>query len=173
MINIRIIFFFLLGTVFFFLLLRYQGKLETKESPLGIVSLELARNPTQVKEIINSWSNNDLIGNAKTNVWIDFLLIPFYSLLFYTLCGSISVRTGGQIAKIGVMLAFASVIAGLLDVMENMLMLLTLNGVFNYFTVILTSFFAASKFILLALALLYVIPFGIRLISLKILNGRD
>ena len=173
MINIRIILFFLLGTIFFFLLLRFQGKLEMKESPMGIVSLELARNPAQAKEIVAAWQKNDLIGNAKTNVWIDFLLIPFYSLLFYTLCGSISVRTSGQIAKIGVMLAFGSLIAGFLDIMENILMLLTLNGFSNYLTVILTSFFAASKFILLALALLYVIPFGLRLISLKIINGRN
>lgn len=139
---------------------------------MGIVSLELARNPAQAKEIVTAWQHNDLIRNAKTNVWIDFLLIPFYSLLFYTLCGSISVRTGGQIAKTGVMLAFASLIAGVLDVLENILMLLTLNGVSNYLTVILTSFFAASKFILLALALLYVIPFGLRLITLKIAGGR-
>ena len=139
---------------------------------MGIVSLELASTPSQSKDIIKEWRNNELIGNAKTNVWIDFLFIPFYSLLFYTLCGSISVRTTGQVAKIGVMLAFGSLIAGLFDVFENLLMMLSLNGISNYLVVILTSFFAAAKFTLLALALLYVIPFGLRVISLKIINTK-
>lgn len=173
MINIRITIFFLLGTIFFFLLLRYQGTLEHKVSPMGIVSLELARNPEQVKNIVTAWKTDGLIATARLNIWLDFLFIPFYSLLFYTLCGSISVRSNGQVAKIGVMLAFAALIAGLLDILENLLMLFSLNGIFNYITVILTSFFASSKFILLGLALLYVIPFGFRVIVMKIKRPED
>ena len=69
-----------------------------------------------------------MIPRAKTNIWIDFFFIPFYTMLFYTLCGSISVRMLGIPAKLGVLLAFGSLLAGLFDVTENILMLFSLNG---------------------------------------------
>lgn len=173
MINIRIIIFFLLGTVCMSLVLRYHSKLEHQVSPLGIVSLELAKSGAEVKNIVTTWKDAGLIRNARQNIWLDFLFIPFYSLLFYTLCGSISVRMKGFAAKMGVMLAFFAVIAGLLDVLENILMLVSLGGVFSGITAMLTSFFAILKFILLGLALLYVIPLGLRIIFLKMIHGQS
>ncbi len=173
MINIRIIIFLLLATVCFFLLLRYQGRLENKTSPLGIVSLEFAGSPAQVKEIRAGWKAENKLQRARNNILLDFLFIPFYSMLFYTLCGSISVRSRGFVAKAGVMLAFGALVAGLLDFFENILMLFSLGGLVSQLTVILTSFFASSKFILLVLALLYVIPFGLVVIIQKLAYGKS
>lgn len=171
MINIRIILFFFIATLGGFLLLRIQGRLETKETPLGIVSLELASTTTEVRDILMAWQPEELTGRARTNILLDFLFIPLYSLLFYTLCGSISVRTRGLVAKMGVMLAFGALIAGLFDIFENILMLLSLSNHYNYLTTLLTAFFAVAKFILLGLALLYVIPFGIIVIVRKLIYG--
>jgi hypothetical protein len=173
MINIRIILFFFIATLGVFLLLRIQGRLETKEAPLGIVSLELASTTTEVKSILKAWETEAMISTAKNNILLDFLFIPLYSLIFYTLCGSISVRTRRIVAKMGVVLAFGAVIAGLFDVFENILMLLSLNDHYNYLTVLLTAFFAVTKFILLGLALLYVIPVGIVVIIRKLIYGDD
>jgi hypothetical protein len=170
MINIRIIFFLLAGTLFFFLLLRFQGKLETKFSPASIVSLELAHDAASVKDITTIWYQEGMTSRAKTNIWIDFLFIPFYAMLFYTLCGSISVRMNGIPAKLGVLLAFGSLVAGLLDVLENMLMLFALNGHFNNFFAFLTTVFATVKFSLLLLAIVYILPLGLRLLLLRKIN---
>jgi len=167
MINIRIIFFLLAGTLFFFLLLRFQGKLETKLSPAAIVSLELAHDAESVHAITSIWNQEGMTSRAKTNIWIDFFFIPFYTMLFYTLCGSISVRMKGIPAKLGVLLAFGSLVAGLFDVLENILMLFALQGHYNDVSALLTAFFATVKFSLLLLALLYILPLGIRLLILR------
>jgi hypothetical protein len=167
MINIKIIFFLLAGTLFFFLTLRFQGKLETKASPLGIVSLELAHKSEAIQKILSAWEKEDMIPRAKTNIGIDFFFIPFYSMLFYTLCGSISVRMLGIPAKLGVLLAFGSFLAGLFDVSENILMLFSLNNHHNNFTALLTAVFAYAKFSLLLMAIAYVIPLGLRILILR------
>ena len=85
-------------------------------------------------------------------------------MLFYTLAGSISVRMKNKAATAGVLLAFFSLIAGFLDVLENILMLLATYGWYNHLTAILTAFFAYMKFLLLFIALLYIILFGIGVI---------
>jgi hypothetical protein len=170
MINIKIIFFLLAGTLLFFLALRFQGKLETKETPFGIVSLELAHKSETIREILTAWQKEDMIPRAKANIWIDFFFIPFYSMLFYTLCGSISVRMLGFPAKLGVLLAFGSLLAGLFDVAENILMLFSLNDHHNNLTAFLTAFFAYAKFSLLILALAYVLPLGLRILILRIMG---
>lgn len=161
MINIKIILFLLAGTLFFFFLLRWQGQaLVSDDSPAGIVSLELAVNKENTANIIESWITEGVITNARNNILIDFLFIPFYVMLFYTLCGSISVRNSGRIAMMGVLLAFCSLIAGFFDVIENIFMLSSTYSMFSQLTSMLTAFFAASKFILLLIALLYVAFLG-------------
>jgi hypothetical protein len=172
MINIRIILFLLASTLGIFLLLRVQGNLETNESPLGILSLEFASQPERITAITDAWESEGMTGRARANIWIDFLFIPFYAMLFYTLCGSISVRMKAFPAKLGIFLAFGAMMAGMMDVFENILMLFSLRGHFNGVTAWLTTFFAAGKFLLLALALLYVIPLGLRLIVRRIFSAR-
>jgi hypothetical protein len=173
MINIRIILFLLTATLGIFLLLRFQGNLQTGKSPMGILSLEFAHKPACITEITHAWSSEGMMGRARANIWIDFLFIPFYAMLFYTLCGSISVRMKDFPAKLGIFLAFGALIAGLLDVLENILMLFSLNGNYNGVTAFLTAFFATGKFVLLLLAALYVVPLGLRLIILKLIPAKQ
>lgn len=171
MTNIRIIFFLLTGTLFFFLVLRFQGKqLQTPATPAGIVSFELAGTVQETNTMLDAWKSKSATGSARMNILIDFLFIPFYALMFYTLCGSISVRHHGKAASLGVLLAFFSLIAALFDVLENLLMLAATYGWYNQATTILTAFFAAAKFSLLALSLLYVVLLGLPLLIKKI-NG--
>jgi hypothetical protein len=170
MINIRIYLFLLSGTLLLFLLLRIQGKalINIPPSPLGIVSLELAKSEHHTREIISEWNKMGLLGTAKRNVILDFLFIPFYSLLFYTICGSISVRLTGTVSKLGVLLAFFSLIAGLLDVFEDFFLLLSLQFHFSNVISMLTFVFASLKFFLLSVALLYALLFGAKLIVEKL-----
>lgn len=165
MINIKIKLFLLAATLFFFLLLRYQGAdLIRPYSPKGIVSLEIAPSAEAISAVLAGLKADDLIGKTRQNIFIDFFFIPFYAMLFYTLAGSISVRMKGKAATAGVLLAFFSLIAGLFDVFENILILLATYGIYNDFTAILTAIFASAKFLLLFVALLYIILFGLRVI---------
>jgi hypothetical protein len=168
MINIKIKLFLLAATLFFFLVLRFQGaELVRSYSPKGIVSLEIAPSAKATAEVLNGFTADGLIAKTRQNILIDFFFILFYSMLFYTLAGSISVRMQGKAATAGVLLAFFSLIAGLFDVIENILMLLATYGWYNDLTAILTTFFASTKFLLLFIALLYIIPFGIVVIMKK------
>jgi hypothetical protein len=81
-------------------------------------------------------------------------------MLFYTLCGSISVRRTGLSAKLGVLLAFFSLIAGMFDVLENILMMFSSFSLYTSISALLTAMLAGFKFFLLFLALLYVIFVG-------------
>ena len=167
MINIRIKLFLLAGTLFFFLALRFQGSgLQQPFAPKGIISLELASTNSQAETIIIGWTEQGLIKKARNNIWLDFFFIPFYVMLFYTFCGSISIRLHALSAKLGVLLAFFSLIAGLFDILENLLMLFATYGVHNDITTLFTAFFALSKFILLGLSLIYVIFFGIPVLAM-------
>ncbi len=170
MINIRIYLFLLGGTLLLFLLLRLQAKplMDNPVSPFGILELELAKKVSNTQEIVSVWKQMNLLGTARRNVMLDFLFIPFYSLLFYTLCGSISVRLSGGVSKLGILLAFSSLIAGLLDVLENFCMLLSLYSHYSDAISFLTFIFASLKFFLLGLALIYVLLFGAKLIVGKL-----
>ena len=167
MINIRIILTLLTITLGIFLVMCIQGKLETHASPLGIVSLEFANSQKRITEIKDQWTLNGMLERARTNIRMDYLFIPFYAMLFYTLCGTISVRMHRGWAKLGVLLAFGALVAGLLDAGENLLMLLALRGISSNSTAVLTSVLAGVKFLLLGLAALYVIPLGLRILILK------
>ena len=68
----------------------------------------------------------------------------------------------------GVLLAFFSLIAGFFDVIENCFMLASTYLLYSQLTAMLTAFFAASKFILLLLALVYVILLGSPLLIKKL-----
>jgi hypothetical protein len=165
MINIKIKLFLLSVTLFFFLLLRYQGAdLIKSYSPKGVVSLEIAPTAEATGKILSGFEEDGLMNKTRRNIFIDFFFIPFYAMLFYTLAGSISIRMKGKAATAGVLLAFFSLIAGLLDVFENILILLATYGLYNDITAILKTFFASAKFLLLFVAFMYIILFGIGVI---------
>lgn len=172
MINIKIKLFLLGATLFFFLLLRLQGEgLRQPYANKGIVSLEFAFTAEKTAAVVEGWKAEGLYQKANNNILIDFLFIPFYSILFYTLAGSISVRLTGKASTLGVLLAFFSLIAGFFDVIENILMLASMHIFSIDLTTMLTAVLAALKFLLLALALLYIIFFGLGVIMRKKLSA--
>jgi hypothetical protein len=171
MINLNIKLFLLGATLFFFLLLRIQGdELRQSYAEQGIISLEFAHSAEKTTKVLDGWKADGLIPKANNNILIDFLFIPFYAMLFYTLSGSISVRLKGKASTLGVLLAFFSLIAGLCDVIENIFMLVSIHAFYNDLTTMLTAGFAGLKFLLLVLALLYIVVFGLGVIIPKKLS---
>ena len=158
MTNWKIIGFFFAGTIFFLLLLQLQGKqLITPSSPSGILSLEFSYHSSHTQAIATAWKNS-LKGAFRINMLLDFLLIPFYGLFLYSTCGYFSVHyQSGRGQRAGVLLAFGSLLAMVFDATENILMSFSIHITASAFTSVLTTAMAATKFLLIGLALLYII----------------
>lgn len=158
MTNWKIIGFFFAGSLFFLLLLQLQGRqLITPASPSGILSLEFSYQSTHTHSIATAWKNS-LRGAFRINMLLDFLLIPFYGLFLYSTCGYFSVHyQSGRGQRFGVLLAFGSLLAMVFDVVENMLMGFSIHIAATSFTSMLTTAMAVTKFLLIGLALLYIV----------------
>ncbi|MGN6438115.1 MAG: hypothetical protein ACTHMM_16365 [Agriterribacter sp.] len=158
MTNWKIIGFFFAGTLFFLLLLRWQGNaLVTASAPYGIVSLELSSNATRAAAIVNEW-RPALPGAFRWNMLLDFFVIPFYGLFLYSLCGYFSVHYApGFLQRAGVLMAFSSLLAMMFDVFENISMIFSMHVAVTAAGALFTCIFAVLKFSLIALALLYVL----------------
>ncbi|PWT98860.1 MAG: hypothetical protein C5B52_11460 [Bacteroidetes bacterium] len=156
--NWKIIAIFFAGMLTMMMLLRWQGNsLFSSESPNGIVSLELSNGKTQTTNIIRAWESKELKTTARNNILLDFLFIPFYGLFLYSVCGYFCIGQNEPWQRAGMLLAFGSLVAMVLDGFENILMLMSLYGWISVFISFLTFAFASLKFSLIILAVVYII----------------
>jgi hypothetical protein len=152
----------LAGTLCMLLVMRWHGQLLSSfpESPAGIVSLELAKSRAQTDSIISAWSaypSKDVVKHAIQNTRLDFLFLLFYSLLLFTLCQTFSFKQKGITRTISHGLATGSLLAGLLDVMENLLLLEALQGNSTPAGAWLAWLFATVKFALVGIIVLWLL----------------
>lgn len=168
MTNWKIIGFFFAGTLFFLLLLRWQGSaLITTSAPYGIVSLELSSNAVGVAAIAAEW-RPALLGVFRWNMLLDFFVIPFYGMFLYSFCGYFSVHYVPMLLqRAGVLMAFGSLLAMMFDVFENIAMIISMHIGVTGVGAVLTSIFAVLKFSLIALALLYILFSAVYLVLAK------
>ncbi|MEI8075542.1 MAG: hypothetical protein WCH78_12410 [Bacteroidota bacterium] len=149
--------------IFMMAALRWQGaSLKTSVSTRGIVDLELATQPGQITVLMDTWD----LSVAKMNIWIDFLFIVSYVAFLALASEAVSSKWKNQGMKIiGLTLARVAVVAGVLDIGENLLMLQTIAGNFTVVSLQMTHYFATIKFTLAAIVLIYLlisIPVSIR-----------
>ncbi len=139
------------ATVIVFLLLRWQSApLITSATPTGILALEFCDNIPELNIILNAW-------NMNTAIWaviIDFLFIAAFGASFYF--GSKLVRSKFPNSLTRFMLIF-SFAAPLLDIIEDVLMLVTLSGTHSTFILQLTKYVAIIKFAVAAIVVLYLL----------------
>ena len=126
--------------------------LQTRFTPLGIVSLELAASENEASLVKIVWSNEvsdneTILDHALENTLIDFIYISCYSLflILFSLRSS-ELLTNKKLLKAAAFLAF---VAGALDVLENFGMFYTLQNTVNPFITMLTAVAACLKFSLL------------------------
>jgi hypothetical protein len=133
--------------------LQWQGAgLKRNISPRGIVELEMATQPRQIALLFEVWDKSVV----KMNIWIDFLFIVTYVAFLALASEAASTKWKNQSLKIiGLTLARVSVVAGVLDIGENLLMLQTIAGNFTIVSLQLTHYFATIKFTLAAIVLIY------------------
>lgn len=159
----RIIPLLLTCTVAMMLVMILTGaSLKTPETPRGILDLELAHSISRVNVILNAWSpatihDTDNISNAKSNTGYDFVFILFYSLFLLNACNALAASFTGIAYATGKLLAKAAIVAGVLDIMENIGMLFTLNEWVSSDIIFITAVFAIAKWILVITIVAYLL----------------
>jgi hypothetical protein len=147
------------ATVIVFLLLRWQSApLITSNTPTGILALEFCDNIPELKTILNVW-------NLNTAVWavmIDFLFIAAFGVGFYYGSKLVLNKLPNSFTRFMVSFSF---VAPFLDIIEDVLMLITLSGTHSTFILQLTKYVALIKFAAAAIVVLYL------LVSLLIIYG--
>jgi hypothetical protein len=145
----------LAATIVVFIILRWQSApLVTSSTPTGILALEFCRSVAQVDAIIAAWN----ITVARWSVIIDFGFLAAYGALFYFGCVYFAARFRySGLRRFGRAMVPFSLVAPLLDVVENIGMLITLSGVRNNGLLQFTCYTAWLKFACAAVVVLYLL----------------
>jgi len=155
---------FLVLTVFWMIPMQIVGnKLVTSEAPAGIVSFELAGSLQSAEKIMSSWKVEGM-RYAILDMGLDFLFILLYTITLIS--GSILVarKTGnptGFLGKMGFVIAFFCMIAGILDLIENYALIEILMGDGRDSHATIAFWAAIPKFIFAGLGILYILIGGL------------
>ena len=147
--------------------------LKTAATPKGILDLEFAWNATKTTNVVLAWTGiipADNVLAAMVNTWLDFIFLFFYSLFLNKTCRMIAVKFTGFFSAAGRLVATGALVAGLLDVLENIGMLTSLNGHISNTVSLLTVVFSITKWTLALAAVLYILVAGSSLLLKKTSN---
>jgi hypothetical protein len=125
----------------------------------GMVPFELTGGQDRADEILAEWGEEGQDA-ARESLWIDFaFLLAYGAFLTFALAAVRDLaRSRGwlRLAALGGVVAYFGALAAGLDALENICLLLTLDGAGAAFP-LLATIFAAGKFMLLAAAILYLL----------------
>jgi hypothetical protein len=125
-------------------------------TPGNIVGFEMAKTAPKAEQIIADWGKVG-IEKATTSIYLDFGFIIFYVAAISLGCFVAAAYSDWDaLAAQAHYFAIAIWIAGALDVIENIAMLKTLHQV-NEQTISIAYYTAIVKFILVALAMLFIL----------------
>ncbi len=137
------------------LALRWQGAaFYSSQYPMGIIDFELMHHFKDAKMMI------DIVGKRtmQLNVTIDFVFIVCYSLFFFFCCKALMDQyQNSRFKTIGFIFLELSVLVGILDLIENIALLITLGGYGSDLSVLVSKWAAICKFSLAALVIIYII----------------
>ncbi len=138
--------------------MRRHGKplTQTAITKTGILSLEFAKTKQKADEVATTWINAALQKHAVQNTYIDFIFIFFYSLFLFTANWFFSIKQNSFFKKTSQTIALFGLTAGLLDVVENFYLLKMLHLNISNAEANFTWWLAAVKFLLAAIAVLWI-----------------
>jgi len=137
--------------------------LTTEAAPAGIVSYEFAGTVFKTEKILASW-NAVARERAAFVQGLDFLFIPVYVSAIAIGCSmasSVLHRKGWALASFGAPLAWLAVLAGLLDVFENIALVVMLFDIPANPWPQIAYWCAGPKFFLVVIGILYSLFGGI------------
>jgi hypothetical protein len=157
--NLPLLLFLFTGTMLLFFVMQWHGKplsqLPTTKG--GIVSLEFAKTKQRADEIVKEWRRHGLQMHAIRNTYIDYLFIFFYSLFLFAANWMISLKQKNPYKTISQAIAFFSLTAALFDVIENFFLFKMLAFSCTDAEINSTWWLAAVKFLLAAIAVLWIL----------------
>lgn len=125
----------------------------------GIVPFEVAGSQDRADEILAEWGEEGQDA-ARESLWIDFGFLiaygTFLTLALSTVRDIARDRGWGRLAAIGAVVVSFGALGAAFDALENICLLLTLDGAGSVFP-LLAAIFASCKFILLAVAIVYLL----------------
>jgi hypothetical protein len=135
-----------------------DGRMKDTGGP-GIVPFELTGGQDRADEILAEWGS-DGRDAARESLWIDFgFLLAYGTFLSLALAATRDLareRGWRRLLTIGgIVVSFGALVAGF-DALENVCLLLTLDGAGAAFP-LLATIFATCKFVLLAVAIAYLL----------------
>jgi len=148
----------ILTLIVFFALRAFDAPLHNNIAPGGVVSFEFAKNIETANNIIDSWDTNAKL-NAGLSLGIDYLFLIAYSFLFSISIFLISNKFDAKytlLRKIGLVMSFLLLFAGLCDAIENFALIKLLLGSQNTIFPPIAYYFAGIKFLILGFGIIYI-----------------
>jgi len=135
-----------------------DGRMKDTGGP-GIVPFELAGSQHRADEIFAEWGDAGRDA-ARESLWIDFGFMLAYGTFLTLALASVrdlaDERGWRRLAAIGRVVVLFGALGAACDALENVCLLLTLGGAGGAFPVLAT-IFASCKFVLLAIAIAYLL----------------
>ena len=148
------------GTLLSILIMSYTGR-PLKQSSSGfksILSLEFANTAAKAEAVVNTWQSEShggktLLEHAKINTYWDFMFIFFYSTTLFFAHWSLPKSGNKSLQILFTCLGVASLVAGVLDIIENTGMLRSMDHIVSDRNASITSVCAWIKFILVSISI--------------------
>jgi hypothetical protein len=123
-----------------------------------IVRFEMAKEAGVAETMVANWKASGNFNKAVTGVYLDFLFILLYSSGLATACVFLAKLTKHEIlGRAGKIFSYLLIIAAVCDIIENIAMLKSMQGVVKSWNVMLAYDMAATKFSIVILSLLFII----------------
>jgi hypothetical protein len=125
-------------------------------TPANIVQFEMAHTISAAQSIITAWGESG-VREARISIYLDFVFLILYSWAIGLGC-----RMAGNFSDIrlfkssSIFFMRAAWFAGACDLIENFSMLFTLSHL-NEFSVSMSFYFAVIKFLIAAIALIFIL----------------
>jgi hypothetical protein len=126
----------------------------------GVIELELMRTTGKARQVLSDYGA-DGRSAARTSLWLDYPYLVSYALFLALACVGISARARRlgrrRWAAVGIALAWAGLLAGVFDAIENAALLRVLAGHPEQPYPAVAYLCAIPKFVLSAAAVLYAV----------------
>ena len=149
-----------------------DAPLLTSAAPYGIISFEVARTLASARTMLDSWGGSGAVW-AGLSLGVDYLFLCSYALAIGLACTLLATTTHGWRARLGNLLAWAQIVAALLDAAENFGLIQLLLGSQDGTWALLAWSCALPKFFLVCLGILYFIIAGTALCIVKCLHNQS
>ena len=150
------------GTIAMVVVLQRHGAPLKRCGGYKILSLELAPTSACAKTVVESWDFNDLSNLAFEDIRFDYAFIALYTATLAMAGFYGAIVWNGWLSRLGTYLGYAMLVAGPMDVLENIGMTFELNG--HYGIAPLVCSVSSIKWIIILIAFPYSLATVVRML---------